>query len=368
MNILFYYPDKERSVSLSSLMIEFQKQGHQVFLLTHAEEGMLHEDVKSCGVKTFSYPVKKTGPLVFYLKHIKYLASFVKKNKIDLVYSHIQLANFISVFTQFFCKARFIICRHHSDCAFLDNNFNEKLFDKIINRLGREFIVPSEKVYTQMTLIEKASSKKIHLIRYAYDFSAYAQPDVEISEELRARYKAQLILIKVARHIPEKRHLLLFKVINKLIKKGLDIKLLVLSNGPNNSELLDFVNSNGLQNHIFMLGYKTDVMNYLSAADMVVHVSESEASNSLVKESGLLMKPVVVCRDVGDFDEYLVNGENSLLLPKNDPSESLEKIIKEAYERKLPLEKIGNALYNTIIERFSIQYLIKEYDKIHVST
>lgn len=347
-------------------MIAFQKQGHTVFLLTQVEEGDLHNDVKNYGVQTFCHSIKKSSSLLFYLKHIFYLVSFTKKHNIDIVYSHIQRANFISAFAQHFSSSRFIFCRHHSDCAFIDNNFNERLLDKIINKLGKEFIVPSEKVYGQMIVAENVKGKKIHLIRYAYDFDQYKKPNLDAVSEIRQKHKAKLLLIKVARLISEKRHILLLQAINVLVKKGFDIKLLLLSDGPEKENISNFIQLNNLQKHVFMIGYRTDVIDFISASDLVVHVSESEASSSLAKEAGLVKRPLLVCRNVGDFDEYLINNVNSILINKENPMPELETIFTGIYERKINIEKLGEELYKTIIERFSIQNILKEYDSINV--
>lgn len=364
MNILFYYPDKERGVSLSSLMVAFQKQGHTVSLLTQTPEGDLHSDVRKEGIKTFTHVIKKNS-LLFYLKHILFLISFTKKNKIDLVYSHIQKANFIACFAQYFSRARFILCRHHSDCAFVDNNRNEKLMDKIINRLGKEFIVPSDVVLDQMLVKEKVKNKKIHLIRYAYDFNAYPKPDEAGVFEIKEKYKAKLLLVKIARLITEKRHILLFQVINKLVKAGYDIKLVVLSDGPEKEKLVDYIRQNELQNSIFMVGYRRDIMNFIAATDVVVHVSESEASSNLAKEVGLLNKPLIVCSGVGDFDEYLINRVNSLIIDKNNVTEQLEKLIISIYNDEKIIEGLGKKLHDTVFERFSIENIISQYNQFH---
>lgn len=365
MNILFYYPDKERSVSISTLMIAFQEQGHNVYLLTHAKEGYLHNDVKKHGIKTFSYFIKKPNFLIFYLRHIFYLAFFTRKNKIDIVYSHIQKANLISSFAQFFSLSRFVLCRHHSDCAYIDNNRKEKLADKIINRLGREFIVPSDKVYNQMIKTEKVKDKKIYLIKYAYDFSEYPIVEKEEVAEIKKKYSADLLLIKVARLITEKRHIVLLKVMKNLLSRGLNIKLLLLSDGPERENISNYITQNNLQNNIFMLSYRNDVMNYISAADIVVHVSESEASSNLAKEVGLLKKPLIVCKDVGDFDEYLIDKVNSLMIDKNVSTVYLENLLLRIYYDKSIISDLGENLYNTVIERFSVQNIIDQYKQFN---
>ncbi|MGZ3903045.1 MAG: glycosyltransferase [Bacteroidia bacterium] len=365
MKILFYYPDKERAISLSSLMISFQQQGHEVFLLTHAREGELHSDVKQHGVKVFTKPLSKKISLWFYFRHILFLIGFARKYKIDVLYSHIQVANIITVFAQYFIKARVFICRHHTDCAFVDYNFNEQLFDKIINRLGKEFIVVSNKVKQQMEQVEGVKNKKIYVINLAYDFNRYKSPEPEKVNEIRNLYPAKLLLLKAARLIAEKRHILLFRTIKKLASEGYDIKLMVLSEGGERKNLETYITENHLQDRIFMLGYKTDVLNYLAAADLIVHVSESEASNSIIKESSLVGKPIIACHDVGDFDDYILPGIDGILLSKENTEQELYDALVKIYNDKNILETYGKSLREKVIKLFDISTIIKQYEPFH---
>lgn len=342
-------------------MIAFQEQGHRVFLLTQSPEGDLHNDVKPYGVRTFSFALPKKNPFLFYWKHVRHLSRFVKEHRIDIVYSHLQQANVVSVFAQRSCKARFIICRHHSDSAFVEHNKNAQRFDRIINRLGKEFIAPSQKVYRQMTEVEKVDPKKIHLIRYGYDFNEYAGPDKNTVAAIREKYPARLLLIKVARLIPEKRHMILLKVMCELVKKGCDIKLLLLSEGYLREELEGFVKKNRLENHVFFLGHRKNVIDHLAAADVVVHVSASEASNNLVKEAALVQRPVIACRDVGDFDEYLVNGKNSILLSKEKTGTELSDALEKIYSGQTDIRALGQELESTVRSLFSIEKVIEDY-------
>ncbi len=99
---------------------------------------------------------------------------------------------------------------------------------------------------------------------------------------------------------------------------------------------------------------------------MVVHVSETEASSNLAKEVGLLKKPIMVCKDVGDFEEYLIDGQNAILMEKEDPSANLERNINEIYDRKMNISNLGEKLHATVVTRFSIKTIISEYNKFNV--
>ena len=365
MNILFYYPDKERGDALSSLMIGFQKQGHNVSLLTHAEEGYLHNEVKRGGVSTFTYTIPKNNSLIFYLKHIAYLISFTKKHKIDVVYSHIQVANFISCIAQYFTKSRFILTRHHTDCAFLDYNFNERTMDRIINSLGKEFIASSQKVYDQMVNIEHVRKSKVQTIFLAYDFDHIPKPENDAVNKLKEKYKAKLLLVQASRLIPEKRNFESITVIKNLIDKGLDIKLLVLGEGTEKPRIEKYIKDNHLENHIFMAGYRIDMVNYLAAADLLVHISVSEASNNTVKEVAILEKTVIICRDVGDFNEY-INDENGIMLSKENTEKALSDALEEVYFHKKDLQLLGKNLRKSVLKLFSVDGIISQYDQFHL--
>jgi glycosyltransferase involved in cell wall biosynthesis len=365
MNILFYYPDKERGDALSSLMIGFQKQGHRVSLLTHAKEGYLHEEVKRGGVNTYTYTIPKNNSFIFYLKHVMFLISFTKKHKIDVVYSHIQVANFISCIAQYFTSSKFILTRHHTDCAFLDYNFNERTMDRIINALGKIFIASSQKVYDQMVNIEHVRKSKVQIIFLAYDFDNIPKPEINEVIALKEKYKANLLIVQASRLIPEKRNINSITVIKNLIDKNLDIKLMVLGEGTEKLKIEQFIKENHLENNVFMVGYRQDMVNYIAAADLLVHISISEASNNTVKEAAILEKPVIVCKDVGDFDEY-INNENGIKLSKEGTEKELSEILEDIYFHKKDAQLLGKNLRNSVLKLFSVDNIISQYDKFHI--
>jgi glycosyltransferase involved in cell wall biosynthesis len=362
MNILFNFPSNKRAVSIESLAEAFINKGHKVFFYSQEVRGPLHEFIEKFGVISFFNVLEKKSSLVFYLRHAFALAKYIRKHKISLVFSHTQVANIAAVFAQYFCKTRMIICRHHSDTAFINKNFNERMLDRIINRLGHEFIVPCKKVFDQM-VTEGVKSEKIKLIYYGYNFGYYELPSRDHVITIKNMYSCNLLLVKAARYIVEKRHMVLFGLIKKLVDDGFNIKCLALSDGPERKNFENFIAENNLQQHIYLLGFRNDILAYLSAADLVIHLSSSEASNNLVKEVGLLEKPVVVCNDVGDFDDYLVNNVNAFVINKDLPGGELEEILRKIYNQKELLGYLGNNLNKKVLETFSIEKVIHEYDK-----
>ena len=83
MNILFYYPSNQRTISIESVILKFKSQGHQVFLLTQTDKGELHTELENNGVKTYTCVLRKQNALLYYLKHLFFLIKFCNKNKIN---------------------------------------------------------------------------------------------------------------------------------------------------------------------------------------------------------------------------------------------------------------------------------------------
>lgn len=366
MNILFYLPYNQQVVYIESIAEAFANQGEELYLLTHDEKGITHKNFAKYAVSVDSMKKPRFRvPLLYHQARVRQLNKYIRKNNIDIVYSHYQESNFISVFAQFFVKAKFVITRHHSDCAYLDSNIKEKIGDFFINKLAKVYISPSELVYNQMVEIEGTKPGKIKKINYGYNFENFKRPDQNQVKKIKVEYDCKFLLIKAARFIPEKRHYILLHVISKLVNEGFDIKLMLLGKGPIREQTEELVKKLNLVDRIFFLGYKTNVQDYFSAADLLVHLSLSEASNSAIKEAALTETPVVVCSNVGDFSEYIFHQKNGFILEKENPYDALYQLLKERYTENEENKKLGKQLKQDVMERFSIETVFPSYLEIN---
>lgn len=356
--ILFYYPSNKRSVQIETTLIELKKLGNKIILLTTCEAGALHERLKSLNIAHFSNPINSSG-INYYLSQIIFLVKFAKKNKVDFIFGNLQHTNLIAVIAQYFTKAKVIAFRHHFKFSKgnyginLEINKNELLFDNIINRLAKLIVVPSKGVYEGILNHENINPSKLIIIPYLYDFSQYGKPDAIRVQEIKNTYKGRLRIIMVARLIPFKRHLLMLPIFKKLIENGFDIQILILDEGPEKANIAKYIEENKLNSRIHLIGYTKEFLNYMEACDLLVHPSLTEASNNVVKEIGLLKKAVAVCRNVGDFDEYIKDEENGFLLDIENPQLEVERIIESLYNNPELGKKMGDKLYKTINTKFS---------------
>lgn len=83
------------------------------------------------------------------------------------------------------------------------------------------------------------------------------------------------------------------------------------------AELDSLVARLGLQDHVVFTGWRTDALDIVASADILVHPSLSEGFGRAVLEAMALGRPVVASR-VGGLREAIRNGENGFLVTPGD--------------------------------------------------
>lgn len=314
------------------------------------------------GIQTFTYVLPRKPSWKFFTRHIRNLIGFCKQHRIDFVWSHLQEANLVALLAQSFLKAKVVAFRHHAESAFyaemgekfdMKRNKNEVRIDRMVNRLAKRIVIPSSGVWESMEKYEGCDMRKVQLIPYIYDFTTYQQPDADKVKALRDQYSCRLMLIMVSRMIAAKQHMVVFEIVKKLVDEGLSIKMIVMDDGPLRPELEAFIEKNNLGDHIILTGFREDFVNYMAAADLLIHPSLTEASNNVVKEMGLLQKGVAVCKDVGDFNDYIIEDQNGYFLERNNLAPTIESAIRDAYSYPDRVKRFGETLSRDVLKHFS---------------
>lgn len=356
--ILFYTSIQTRVRDQESLMVEFVRQGHQVFFLNQQPNPYLPAICKEAGVTYQTLPTPRIDnsywKLFFYWKQLVW---FAWRNKVDVIYSHLEPANFIAVFVQFFIRAKVVVVRHHLDLAQLAG-FSNDLSYKITYRLARTIIVVSERAKQFMIEQEGVAPGKIYPVRLGYDFSCFGEVNNQKVATLKQRLSGKVCLITVGRLDLYKRPEISLEILRKLLADGVSAHLIFLGSGDQRQLLEARVNEFGLGDLVEFLGYADDVLTYLKASDWLIHPSISESSCVVIKEAGLVELPVIVCKGVGDFDEYLVHGKNSFLVDPEKFVGEASAVIKQQSGNKAI---IGKLLNKEIMSRFHISSVIGQY-------
>ena len=356
-NLLIYFPPNKRTVALETVILEMAKH-HNVKVLTLAEKGDFHNYLETMGVEFYYTGINEFNPIKRVIKQTLFLLKFCRVNKIEVIWSHLHPCNLYTVIAQFFISAKVVIFRHHFHAQIKETgikgiNRNERWMEKIISLLASRIVVPSREGYYGMVNYEGISKDKIEIVPYIYNFTTYAKPDLRVVEEIQKNFPCKIRILIAMRMIKLKRHMIVLPILNRLIREGYDIQVLLLDDGEEKNNIAQYIIENELSKRVHILGYKKNIIDYIAASDLILHPSSTEASSSLIKEAGMLEKIVIVNEGVGDFSDYIENGVNGFLVNGKNELEEYESIIRSVYIGNFN-ECIGENLYNTVHNKFSV--------------
>lgn len=336
------------------------REGVRVIGLTTCERGDLHEVLEKAGIQMTCHVVPDKPRLFYYIKHLLFLVRFCRRNGVDILHSHLQQVNIISVFARYLVKAKVIIFRHHFQDVEVSSfsekvSVTEKLFDQLINALSDVIVVPSGGVRRGMLEKEHVRPSKVRILPYIYDFRRYDKPDRDKVSLIRQSHPAQLRLIMVSRLVKLKQHHVVFPLIKELVAEGLDIVMFVLDVGPEEEALKYWIALNSMENQIIMLGYRRDFIDYMAASDMLIQPSLTDASNSAAKEMAILEKIVAVTENVGDYSDYITDGVNGFLIPQSHPEAKIKAVVRAVYKDKSRYATMGGRLKADVTRMFGVE-------------
>ena len=125
------------------------------------------------------------------------------------------------------------------------------------------------------------------------------------------------VFINIARLSPEKGHIRLIKAFYRLTKVQKNIKLLILGQGALEDTLKELIETLSLQDKVFLLGYKSNPLNYLKLSDCFVLSSNHEGQGLVILEAMILNK-YIISTDIEGPRELLSGGYGDLVNSSED--------------------------------------------------
>jgi glycosyltransferase involved in cell wall biosynthesis len=363
MNILFYTPVNFRCRDIESLGEKFISKGHRVFLLSLGVEGPLHESARQLGFDVTALTAPSGDSLMGIARRVTNLIKFCRRNKIQVCFSHLEPTNFISVLAQYFVSTKFILYRHHMETARL-YGFDRSLTYRFTYSLAKKIVCVSRQAKAYMIKNENIDGNAIHHINLGYNFSLYAAPDPQNVKALRQKYPRGILLISAGRLVKYKRPGLGLELVKKLKDANVMCSIIYAGVGAEETALLAYAREHSIEDRVSFLGYTHNILDYLAASDLLVHPSVDESSCVVVKEAALVGLPVIVCEGVGDFDDYMENRRNGIVLTKENFVEEAVMAVSEYARDPESFRQMATRLRGEIESRFNINNVIGKYNEL----
>ena len=167
---------------------------------------------------------------------------------------------------------------------------------------------------------------------------------------------SDVLLLSIGELNNNKNHASVIRAINNL-----NVKYMIAGKGPLKYELINLIDSLGMREQVKLLGFRNDINDLLSAADIYVFPSHREGLSVALMEAMASGLPCAVSKIRGNIDLIDHNG-GRLFNPQNVND------IKSAIVDMLSIDRFSMQEYNKLkIQRYSLNNIIKQVADIYRS-
>ena len=293
---------------------------------------------------------------------VRELAGWLRHNEIDLVHAHMFRAEVIGTRAAIAAGTPVIMATVHS--SRVRSAADIALLASLTPRMDR-LIVPSASIEHKVRG-EGREGARFAVIPNGVDLSRFASPvpACGLRDEVGIPDDAPLIGV-VARLEPEKGHRYLIEAMPMILAVAPDAWLAIVGEGSDSGALRAQAESLGraVSQRIVFTGRRDDVSAVTADLTVAVLPSLREAQGISILEAMARRRPVVASA-VGGIPEVITDGVDGLLVPVADPA-ALATAVGSLLADPALRERIGDAGYRTVAQRFSIDAQVKRIEVVY---
>lgn len=220
---------------------------------------------------------------------------------------------------------------------------------------------PIERLFSRLTdtLITithedfKLAARQFHCrVAHIHGVGVDNQRYYRVSKEEKTRQRkamgyaqGQKLILCIGELNANKNQKMAIRMMHRIVARYPDALLLLAGNGPCRQDLEDFIQQEGLCNHVHMIGYVTNLQDYQHIIDVQVCCSKREGLPLNVVESMLSGNAVVASMNRG-HKELIHDGNNGFLVDVDDDEGMADRI----------LALLGDQNLRTAIERNALEF------------
>lgn len=348
---------------LLNLLPGINKQGiecHLIFVIPKKNRNnftWLIKQLNKEGVKAIII----TSGIFNFLGAATKINRYLRNNNIKYLHSHLFKSDILAVMVNKLYNKRLhlISTRHGYQESYFKKNYCPpwKIVYNLYYYISKYILAQFDAHFAVSKAISglyydlKLTRSLVHYIHHGTNI----QVDKSMLGQFRMSPK-QLIIVGRIELI--KGHKYLIEAMPGIIEQLPDIKLLVLGNGSEYTNLTNRINELGIAKYIVFLGFQQNPYGYIAHSDLIIQPSIFE-SFGLIYIEALALKTPVIAFNTQAANEIITNNETGILSPALDSNALKEKIIyllKNPEDRK----RIADNAYKKYVAHFTIERMITE--------
>lgn len=322
---------------------------------------MTKAECKNRGLKYFFKKARivLASKMFGYLKTADKLCKKTQKNteKYDIIINNDMDVMPLSVgachlYTKNLVDAKMKVLVIHGD--FVKNGYDKELFRKELLPVYDYIVLLSNGLKEQITKIYPNDKHKFVSIS---NFMSVAEIKSMSNEINIINDNSKINIVSASRLTEVKGIMRSLKVFKRLKNEGFDFCWQIIGEGEQREIIQEFVNNNGLEENVKLLGLKNNPYPYIKAADLLYLGSYHEASPTVIGESFILKTPVLTTNTISVKE---MASEKHGWICDND-EEGIYNALKQILSDKKLIEEKKKNLKNYEFDNASIK---KKYDKL----
>jgi glycosyltransferase involved in cell wall biosynthesis len=317
------------------------------------DEGPLAEEIRKYGIKVICLKVPRFR---YAYRRIFNLIKIIKTEKVDIVHTHMQYADFMGRLIARVCNVP-IICktRHFYRGSSMKGSPEYATWYLRLNVLLDYFT--DMVIYvsnSQMSVFKKRERNRCVISNAVYEKRIRLLPDARQTARNVLGIAADEILVgSLARLHKIKGQEYLVRAIYEMrkLKNDIKVKLILMGDGDIEHDLRLLAERLQIGSNVIFSGRVNDVSDTLQALDIYVHPSIWEAFSVAVIEAMYCGVPVVVT-NVGVNPEIITHRDNGILVEPGD-SAGIARAVLELIENLGLAEKIAKKGRETVLSKYT---------------
>ncbi len=342
------------------------KKGHEIHFITYSEPvrlGELRKNIFYHEVRTSDYPLFKFTPYEQVLT--SKLVDVVKFEKLDLLHVHYAIPHASAAYmAQQILKDQgveipFVTTLHGTDITLVgkDPSF-EPVINFSINKSNRVTAVSENLKKETFELFDIKNNIEvipnfICLKEYKLDNNDYYKKRFAPNNEKVICHVSNFRKVKRIEDV-----IIAFEGISKEI----DVKLLLVGDGPERARLEQISRNSKFSKNIFFLGSLKSTKEVLNISDLFILPSSKESFGLSALEAMACGVPVIAS-DSGGIPEVISHGESGLLNSVGDTYQMTKNALKLLSNDSL-LERFKTNAYQQAM-KFDIEVILPKYEKLY---
>jgi glycosyltransferase involved in cell wall biosynthesis len=345
-------------------------------LLLHGEvgagEASLEDSVRARGVMLASVPGLR--PEVRPHDDMRALASLIRimrRLRPDIVHTHTAKAGMLGRLAALFAGRPHPLIVHTYHGHVLEGYFGPvrnvgyRGLERQLGRISDALIGVSSATVEDLVRLGVAPRSKFRIIPVGLDLEPFLSAPPRAGTEFRREIGAaadELLLTFVGRLVAIKRVDLLVRAVARARESGAPTRLAVVGDGALRPDLERLAAELGVSDHVCFVGYRAEMVQVATAADIAVLSSDNEGTPVSLIEAAAAGKPAVATLVGGVRD--VVTSETGLLVPAGDPERLAQSIVALADDPALRAA-MGEQARRRVTQHFSAERLVRDVDSLY---